>query len=481
MEHKFPTIDNLRKLFISGVYTPLDAYYTARKIINENTHINAYIELYDDAEEEAKQATELYKINKKNTPILLGMPFAVKNNILIKNKKATAGSEILKNYKATYDASIIKKLKEAGAIIIGSTNMDEFAMGSSGETSVFGKTKNPLDQTRVPGGSSSGSAAALALGGIVAALGTDTGGSVRQPASFCGLVGVKPTYGDASRYGLIAMGSSLDQPGIFARNVSEAALVQNLISGEDIYDGTTISKTTYQPVETKDVYRIGIPKKILNGVDDDVKNLFQETLNKLSTSKIEIVDIDLPLFEKGLAAYYIIIPAEVSSNLARYDGVRYGLSKEGNNLLEGYLQTRADGFGEEVKKRILLGVFVLSSGYYDAYYGKAEAVRNMMRNELQETWKQVDAIITPTSPIPAWKFGEKSKDPLSMYLADVFTVPVNLTGVPAISVPMGTVEREGSHLPVGIQVICPHAGEERMYDIAKRIEKYNHEKQEDIS
>ena len=467
----FPTISELREKFVAGTYTPLQAYRDARALIDaNNTDLNAYLEVFDDAEESAKAATERYAKEGDAAPALLGMPIAVKNNMLVKGKRATAGSKILENYIATYDATVIARLKEAGAIIMGATNMDEFAMGSSGENSAYGLVKNPLDRSRVPGGSSAGSAAALALGGIVAAIGTDTGGSVRQPASFCGLVGVKPTYGAASRYGLVAMGSSLDQAGAFARNVADAALVQGIMNGKDANDGTTIDETTHPAVTAKDTYTIGVPMKLLDGVDADVRATFETKLEALKTAGHTVVDVSLPLFEKGLAAYYIVMPAEVSSNLARYDGIRYGKKVVGKDLLDSYCKTRAEGFGAEVKRRILLGAYVLSSGYYDAFYGKAEAARDAMRAELAETFKTVDAILTPTSPVPAWKFGEKSKDPLSMYLADVFTVPVNLTGVPAMSVPAGIVTREESNLPVGLQIICPHAGEDRMYDIGTKIE-----------
>src|SRR3989344_781670 len=466
-----PTISELRVKFVAGTYTPLDAYRDARAIIDaNNVDINAYLEVFDDAEESAKAATERYAKEGERAPALLGMPIAVKNNMLVKGKRATAGSKILENYIATYDATVIARLKEAGAVIMGATNMDEFAMGSSGESSAYGITRSPLDRTRVPGGSSSGSAAALALGGIVAAVGTDTGGSVRQPAAFCGLVGVKPTYGTASRYGLVAMGSSLDQAGAFARTVADAALVQGIMNGKDINDGTTIDENTFRVVSKKDTYTIGVPMKLLDGVDADVRTSFEAKIEALKAAGNTVVDVDLPLFEKGLAAYYIVMPAEVSSNLARYDGIRYGKKVVGKDLLDSYMKTRAEGFGAEVKRRILLGTYVLSSGYYDAFYGKAEAARDVMRKELATTFETVDAILTPTSPIPAWKFGEKSKDPLSMYLADVFTVPVNLTGVPAMSVPAGTVTREESNLPVGIQIICPHAGEDRMYDIGTKIE-----------
>ncbi len=465
------TITELRKKFIEGSYTPLQAYSDARTAIDtKDGEIHAFLEVYDDARAQAERATEIYKRDGENTPALLGIPIAIKNNILIKGKKATAASKMLENYVAPYDATIIARMKEAGAIFVGSTNLDEFAMGSSTENSAFGATKNPIDPSRVPGGSSGGSGASVAMGASVAALGTDTGGSVRLPASFCGNVGFKPTYGRISRHGLIAMGSSLDQAGTFTNSVADAEILFNVVGGKDVYDATTINDDTYPKVATKEKYRIGIPRDFFGeGMDADVLQVFEATVARLKSAGHEIVDVSLPLMKRGLAAYYIVMPAEVSSNLARYDGVRFGHRAEGGEtLLEDYMKTRAEGFGAEVKRRILLGTYVLSSGYYDAYYGKAETLRTMMREELNEVYKTVDLIMTPTAPTPAFKFGEKS-DPLSMYLADIFTVPVNLTGVPAISIPSGTVEREGIALPVGVQYIAPHAGDERLFDFGKKI------------
>jgi aspartyl-tRNA(Asn)/glutamyl-tRNA(Gln) amidotransferase subunit A len=307
------------------------------------------------------------------------------------------------------------------------------------------------------------------MGAAVAALGTDTGGSVRQPASYCGLVGYKPTYGAISRHGLIAMGSSLDQAGMFTNSVRDNEILFEVMAGKDKYDATTIGSDTYPAVPLKDTYRIGVPRDFLAvGMDADVLTAFDAEIARLTSLGHEVVDVSLPLMKEGLAAYYIVMPAEVSSNLARYDGVRFGLRVEGDSLLEDYLKTRAQGFGSEVKRRILLGTYVLSAGYYDAYYGKAEMVRDMMRAELAEVYKDVDIIMTPTAPTPAFKLGEKS-DPLSMYLADIFTVPVNLTGVPAISIPGATVEREGIMLPVGVQYIAPHAGDARLFDFGKKI------------
>ena len=463
------TITELRAAYIAGTYTPTEAIEASLKVIAEkNADINAFLDTYEDAREAAVVATELYKKGGELPP-LLGIPVAIKNNILIKGKRATGASKILENYTATYDATIIKRLREAGAIFIGATNMDEFAMGGSTENSAFGVTKNPLDTRRVPGGSSGGSAAAVAMGAVPAAIGTDTGGSIRQPASYCGLVGYKPTYGAVSRYGLMAMGSSLDQAGPMTHTVADAKLLHEVMSGLDTYDATTIAEDTYPTLEEREGYTFGVPRHFLrSGVDPDVLEAFEKHIELLKSQGHTVVDIDLPLFEKGLAAYYIVMPAEVSSNLARYDGIRYGFSAEGENLLNVYQKSRAQGFGAEVKRRILLGTHVLSSGYYDAYYGKAELVRRKMRQELEDVFKTVDVILTPTAPTPAFKIGEQ-ENPLAMYSQDIFTVPVNLTGVPALTFPMGMVERDGIALPVGVQYIAPLGGDSRLFDLGKKI------------
>jgi aspartyl-tRNA(Asn)/glutamyl-tRNA(Gln) amidotransferase subunit A len=465
------TIAELRAAFIAGTCTPVDAVRAALDTITkQDATIHAFLAVYEaDALAAAEVATKRYEVEGELAPPLLGVPIALKNNILQKGKLATAASKMLANYTATYDATIVERLREAGAIFIGATNMDEFAMGSSTENSAFGPTKNPLDTTRVPGGSSGGSAAAVAMGAVPVAIGTDTGGSIRQPASYCGLVGYKPTYGAVSRYGLIAMGSSLDQAGPLTKTVADAALVHTVMAGKDPKDATTIDETTYPPVPVRAQYTIGIPRAFMReGVDADVMAVFEAHIEALKAAGHTVVDIELPLFEKGLAAYYISMPAEVSSNLARFDGMRYGLSVEGDNLLEVYEKSRAAGFGDEVKRRILLGTYVLSSGYYDAYYGKAEAARDRMRDELAQVFTQVDLVLTPSAPTPAFKFGEH-EDPLSVYKQDIFTVPVNLTGVPAISIPAGTVEREQISLPVGVQYIAPHAGDARLFDIGIKM------------
>ena len=463
------SIAEMKAAFIAGTFTPTQAVEESLAVIaKKNPDINAFLDVYEDAKEAAKVATEAYKNGGKLLP-LLGVPLAIKNNILIKGKRATGASKILEHYTATYDATIIKRLREAGAIFVGSTNMDEFAMGGSTENSAFGVTKNPLDTKRVPGGSSGGSAAAVAMEAVPAAIGTDTGGSVRQPASFCGLVGFKPTYGAVSRFGLMAMGSSLDQAGPLTRTVADAELLHTVMAGLDTNDATTIAPDTYPTLEEKATYTFGVPRSFLkNGVDADVLATFEEHAASLKAQGHTVIDIDLPLFEKGLAAYYIVMPAEVSSNLARYDGIRYGFSAEGKDLLDVYQKSRAQGFGAEVKRRILLGTYVLSSGYYDAYYGKAELVRRKMRQELADVFKTVDIILTPTAPTPAFKIGEQ-ENPLAMYSQDIFTVPVNLTGVPALTFPMGTVSRDDIALPVGVQYIAPLGGDARLFSIGKKI------------
>lgn len=464
------TIANLRQRFTEGEITPTQALKEVKKVIAEkNDQVNAFLCEYKGAETSAATQDMAYENGSASGQPLAGVPIAIKANIMVEGEEVTAASNILKGYKAPYDATIIDRLRAAGAVLVGGANMDEFAMGGSTENSAYGVTKNPYDLTRVPGGSSGGSAAAVAMGAVPAAIGTDTGGSIRQPASFCGLVGFKPTYGAVSRYGLIAMGSSLDQAGPLAHTVEDAELLHTVMAGQDEKDMTTIGSDTYPEVSLKEKYTIGVPRHFLKeGVDADVLAAFEAHIQALQEAGHTIVDIELPHFEQGLAAYYIVMPAEVSSNLARYDGIRYGHRAEGDDLLAVYEKSRAEGFGAEVKRRILLGTYMLSSGYYDAYYGKAETVRQLMREELDETFAKVDLIITPTAPTPAWKIGEAG-DPLAVYKQDIFTVPVNLTGVPALSFPMGVVTRDEKELPIGVQYIGPHAGDARLFDIGKRM------------
>lgn len=464
------SIVDLRNAYRDGTLLPSQALADVLEVIKaREPDVHAYIDLFDDVEAQAKRADELFANNGAADLPLVGIPIAMKSNILIEGKRATACSKMLEHYVATYDATVAGRLRDAGAIFVGSTNMDEFAMGSSTEKSAFGLTRNPHDLSRVPGGSSGGSAAAVAMGSVPAAIGTDTGGSVRQPASFCGVVGLKPTYGALSRSGVIAMGSSLDQVGPLTHTVADSELLFNIMRGVDPYDATTYPEGAYPVMERKETYRIGVPRDFLKeGIDADVLACFESALEALARAGHAIVDISLPYMEKGLAAYYIVVFAEISSNLARYDGMRYGLHVSGDNLLDDYLKTRRAGFGAEVRRRILLGAYVLSAGYYDAYYGKAEMVRTLMREELSGAYRDVDVIVTPTAPTPAYTIGEK-EDPLSMYLGDIYTVPVNLTGVPALSVPMGTVDRDAHALPIGVQFIGPHAGEARLFGIGKRF------------
>lgn len=437
-----------------------------KEIEEKDKDIHAYLEVFDDVEAQAKNVDARRSQGENHS--LLGIPLGMKDNILIEGRVASAASKMLENYVATYDATVTKKLKEAGAVFLGRTNMDEFAHGSSTENSAFGITKNPHDSSRVPGGSSGGSAAAVAAYMAAGALGTDTGGSIREPASFCGLVGLKPTYGAVSRSGLIAMGSSLDQAGPITRTVGDTKLIFDAITGKDPLDSTTIERKNVAASGK----RIGVPRKLLEkGVDPDVLEIFERMLGKLKAQGHEIIDIDLPSAGLALAIYYVIMPAEVSANLARFDGVRYGLSRQGANQWEDYAKSRGEGFGAEARRRIMLGTYVLSSGYYDAYYGKAVGARARLTKEVNDVLQNVDVIATPSAPSPATKIGQNTDDPLAMYLLDIFTVTANLTGNPAISVPMGMVERDGKQLPVGIQCTAPHNAEETLFSIGKEIEQ----------
>ena len=404
---------------------------------------------------------------------LYGMTIAVKDNICTKGIQTTCGSRILGNYKAQYDATAVERLNAAGAVMIGKTNMDEFAMGSSNESSAFGPVKNPWDIERVPGGSSGGSAAAVASGVVRAALGSETGGSVRQPASLCGIIGFKPTYGRISRYGLVAFASSLDNIGIFGRTTADTARVLGVIAGRDPLDSTSadVPVPDYESALDKDISgkRIGIPRALFGeGLDPEVREAVENSIENFRGLGAEIVDVELPYAKYGIAVYYIIATAEASSNLARYDGVRYGFRAEGGETLrEMYFKTREQGFGEEVKRRIMLGTYVLSSGYYDAYYSKAQKVRALLKQDYQKAFSACDAILTPTSPSTAFRIGERSDDPIAMYLSDVYTVSANLAGVPAISVPCG-VSSDG--LPIGTQLVGNFWSEETLFNLTHRYE-----------
>jgi aspartyl-tRNA(Asn)/glutamyl-tRNA(Gln) amidotransferase subunit A len=408
-----------------------------------------------------------------DTGPLKGVGIAVKDNICTKGMRTSCGSVILHNYRAQYDATAIDRLNRAGAVLVGKTNMDEFAMGSSNESSAFGPAKNPWDTTRVPGGSSGGSAVAVASGVVRAALGSETGGSVRQPASLCGIVGLKPTYGRISRYGLVAFASSLDNIGIFGQTVKDAAGVLGVIAGRDELDSTSANVPVPDYVRglENDIAgkRIGVPRALLGeGLDDEVRESILASIENFRNLGAEIVDVELPYAKYGIAVYYIIATAEASSNLARYDGVRYGYrAEEAPGLREMYFKTRAEGFGAEVKRRIMLGTYVLSSGYYDAYYSKAQKVRALVKQDYSRAFADCDAILTPTSPSVAFKIGEKSDDPLAMYLNDIYTVSANLAGVPAISVPCG-LSSEG--LPIGLQLVGNFWSEDALFNLAHAYE-----------
>ena len=408
---------------------------------------------------------------------LAGVPIAIKDNLCTSWGKTTCSSKMLENFRAPYDATVVKKLEAAGAIIIGKTNLDEFAMGSSTENSAFGPTRNPWDTDRIPGGSSGGSAAALASGMCLGAIGSDTGGSIRQPAALCGLVGLKPTYGRVSRYGLVAFASSLDQVGPFGRTVADTALLMNVISGYDPKDSTSV------PCEVPDYLvdldkplsnlRLGIVKEynLTTGMDQQVKAAVEATIAKYKELGATIVDVSLPTTEYGIAAYYVIAPCEASSNLARYDGVHFGhrTSEKVTDIVELFSKSRAEGFGPEVQRRIMIGTYALSSGYYDAYYVRALQLRTLIRRDFDAAFAQCDAILCPTSPIPAFKVGEKSGDPLQMYLCDVFTVTCNIAGIAGLSMPCGFTNAE-KPLPIGMQLLGPNFSEEKLLRIARMYE-----------
>jgi aspartyl-tRNA(Asn)/glutamyl-tRNA(Gln) amidotransferase subunit A len=440
------------------------------KIKEKDEDLNAFITITEDrAQQEAAKIDAKIKQGTK-IKVLEGVPVAIKDNIMLSSVKATAGSNILSTYVAPYDATVIEKLKKQGSVFLGKTNMDEFAMGGSGETSFFGPARNPHNLDKVPGGSSSGSAVAVASNESIYALGSDTGGSVRQPASLCGIVGFKPTYGRVSRYGLMAMASSFDQIGCLTKTVKDSAYVFESIAGVDKLDSTTVDKKPKVLDELeKDLQglRVGVPKEFfVKGMDPRVEMQVKSSIDKLLKLGVELVEVSLPKTAYALATYYVLMPAEVSSNLARYDGVRYGYRADSGNLLEMYLKSRSQGFGEEVRRRVMLGTYVLSSGYYDAYYKKAQQVRRLIKEDFDNVFKQVDCLVTPTSPTVAFDIGEKFDNPMTMYLADIFTVSVNVAGLPGISLPCGQVDK----LPVGLQFIGKHFDEKTMLGLAHQVE-----------
>jgi len=467
-------------------------------ISQKDKSIRAFLTVSKDlALSQAKKVDEMILAGKE-LPILAGVPGAIKDNILVEDAKCTAGSKILENYLAPYDATVIKKLKDQKAIILGKTNLDEFAMGSSTENSAFFPTKNPLDLTRVPGGSSGGSAAAVAANECVYALGSDTGGSIRLPASFCGVVGLKPTYGAVSRYGLIAFASSLDQIGPITKTVEDCKIVFDAIKGYDEMDSTSV-KLNFKQIQNSKFkiknLQIGVPKEyFVKRIDPEVEKIIKKAIKKYEEMGAKIVEVRLPHTEYALPAYYIINSSEASANLARYDGIKYGYSaKETGDLMEVYLKSRGEGFGQEVRRRIMLGTYALAAGYYKAYYLRAQKVRTLVKNDFEKVFKEVDALITPVSPFLPFKIGEKIEDPLSMYLVDVYTVSVNLAGLPALSIPCGKVAphhfeeklskqnrtkktknsevQSGGGLPVGLQIIGKPFEEEKILEIGQIFEK----------
>ncbi len=430
--------------------------------------LNAFITVNDGALDVAAAADQIIASGKPT--VLTGIPFAVKDVIVTKGLRSTAASNMLRDYVPPYTATAVQRLLDAGMVMLGKTNCDEFAMGGSSEHSAFGQVKNPYDSTRVSGGSSGGSAVAVAAGLAPVALGTDTGGSVRLPASFCGVIGFKPTYGRVSRYGLMAMASSLDQVGIFAHTAEDIALLMHAMAGADSHDAT--ASTVFVPdyaelLRDKKPVRIGVPKEFRTGLAGDAAAWFDAALEKCrKVEGVTLVDVSLPHIEYALAVYYIIMPSEVSANMSRYDGLRYGTHKEVLGDLEAlYRKNRSAGFGAEVKRRILLGTYALSAGYYDAYYAKAAKVRRLISEDVKNAFQKVDAILGPTSPTPAFKIGEKQSDPLTMYLSDIYTVAANLAGLPAVSFPAGEIQG----LPMGLQLMGPAWSEGSLLELVERL------------
>ncbi|KKU94350.1 MAG: Glutamyl-tRNA(Gln) amidotransferase subunit A [Candidatus Jorgensenbacteria bacterium GW2011_GWA1_48_13] len=448
-------------------------------IAEKDKEVGAYLSLQKDEALKSASEVDVKVASGVEVDVLAGVPLAVKDVVLIEDAPASAGSKILEKYSASYDATVIKKLKEAQAVFLGKTNLDEFAMGSSTENSGYRLVHNPYDLLRVPGGSSGGSAAAVAANMALAALGTDTGGSIRQPAAFCGVVGLKPTYGAVSRHGLIALASSLDQIGPFGKTAEDAAIVFSKIRGSDPFDSTSVEaeeddllKPDFERIKK---LRVGIPKEYFaGGLSPEVEKGMAEAERRLRSLKLEFEEISLPHTKYALSVYYIILPAEASANLARFDGIRYSRivsEKEVKSLRDIYFKDRGAGFGAEPRRRILLGTFVLSAGYYDAYYAKAQKVRRLILRDFDEAFKKVDVIFAPTTPTSAFKIGEKTEDPLSMYLSDIFTIPANLAGVPAVSIPVKKYSLADKELPIGLQLIGRHFREADILGLGQYYER----------
>jgi len=473
MEFNKLTIHELQEKLRAGSVTSLDITESVfRKIESVEDRVHSYITLTGEiAIKQAREADR--RIKEGNAGELTGIPIALKDILCTKGIRTTCGSRILETFIPPYDATVVRKLKDDGAVLVGKTNMDEFAMGSSTETSGFGITKNPWDLDRIPGGSSGGSAAAVAADECIASLGSDTGGSIRQPAALCGVVGMKPTYGRVSRFGLTAFASSLDQIGPITKDVEDCAIMMNIISGHDSNDSTSVPAEVpdYREFLSRDIrgWTAGIPGEyFIEGIDPEVKAATDKAIKTLAGLGVKCVEISLPHTEYCVAVYYIIAPAEASSNLARYDGVRYGFrAPDGEDLLDMYKKTRSSGFGAEVKRRIMLGTYSLSSGYYDAYYKKASQVRTLIKHDFDRAFKKCDVILTPTTPTPAFRIGEKVDNPLQMYLFDIFTMSANLTGIPGISVPCGYTK---NGLPMGIQFMANHFEEGKLLQAASAFE-----------
>ncbi len=479
-------IKKLHKQIQSGEKTSEEICLEYLRVIKEkDEEINAFIEVYDE-DEILRQAREVDKKVKegKEIGLLEGIPCSLKDVINLQGKNTTAGSKMLANYIAPEDAEIVRRLKKEGAIFLGKANLDEFAMGASGENSAFGATKNPHDLTRVPGGSSSGSVAGVAANMIPYSIGTDTGGSIRQPSGFCGTVGFRGTYGRVSRRGVFPMATSYDQPTPVTKTVEDAAIVFRALAGEDKQDNTTIPESGIENdlqeldrIDLKEM-KIGYVKEFFetDGLDEDVRDLVQGRIDWAKEQGAEVVEVKLPNFKYSLATYYLMITSEVSSNMARIDGIRFGFNEAkqedstSKNLLDVYKKSRSFGLGDEVKRRIILGTYALSAGYYDAYYKKAQAVRELIKNDLKKAFGKVDCIIAPTSPTPAFKLGDKTDNPLAMYLADIYTVTANVAQIPAIAIPAGMTEREGKKLPVGMQLLGEWWDDWRLLGMAKQFE-----------
>jgi len=465
-----------RRRLLGGEITCESIVEERLTLIRSKKSLNAFLDVYDDDALARARAVD-GKVREGTAGPLAGMVIALKDILCMKDRRVTCGSRILEHFVSPYDATVVGKLNDADAVIVGKTNMDEFAMGSSNENSAFGPVLNPADESRVPGGSSGGSAAAVAAGLAMTALGTDTGGSIRQPASLCGVVGLKPTYGRVSRYGLVAFASSFDQIGPLSSTVEEAASVLGVIAGHDPCDSTSadLPVPDYAPSLGGDVskMKIGLPKEYFpEGLNPEIRAAVMKTADRLRDAGATVTEVSLPHTEYTIATYYILTTAEASSNLARYDGARYGRRAEHPaDLRDLYFRSRSEGFGDEVKRRIMLGTYVLSSGYYDAYYLKGQKVRRLIREDFDRAFAEVDCLLTPTSPTTAFAFGEKADDPLTMYLSDIFTVSANLAGIPGISVPCG---RDAKGLPIGVQVLGKHFDEPAVFRLASFIERATH-------